>query len=132
MVERLSKTLNSFPGVTNQTRCFVHTLSISAKAILKQFDVLKEQNDKVLDVAVQAFADLAKVLEIEERSASESQEVEDDEEDDQPLDSWVNLQDGLTKEQLEELDASIQPVRSMLIKVHCKVLFVCLTPNPII
>jgi hypothetical protein len=58
MVECLSETLNSFPEVTNQTCCFVYTLSISAKAILKQFDVPKGQDVKVLDVAAQAFANL--------------------------------------------------------------------------
>jgi hypothetical protein len=126
IVEHLSETLDSFPGMTNQTRCFVHTLSISAKAILKQFDVPKEQNDKVLDVAAQAFADLAKELEVEEKLALESQEVEDNKEDDQPLDSWVDLQDGLTEEQLEELDASIQPVQLMLIKVCFVYHLVCL------
>jgi hypothetical protein len=103
-----------------------HTLSISAEAILKQFDVPKEQNDKVLDVAAQAFADLAKELEVEEKLALESQEVEDNKEDDQPLDSWVDLQDGLTEEQLEELDASIQPVQLMLIKVCFVYHLVCL------
>ena len=42
----------------------------------------------------------------------------DDEVDDRPLDRWVDLHDGVTDEQWEEIDASIQPVRSMLTKVR--------------
>lgn len=48
MVEQLRDNFKGFPGATNQTHCFAHTLSISAKAILKQFDILKGQNNEVL------------------------------------------------------------------------------------
>ena len=114
-----SELLDSFPGAANQTRCFAHTLSISAKAILKQFDIPKGKTlDKDLDMAARAFADLTKELDFEEQSARESQEVGDDDDEDQPLDSWVDFCDSLTEEELEDLDASIQPVRSMLSKVR--------------
>ena|ERR1700677_787629 len=116
MVAHLSEIIDSFPGATNQTRCFAHTLSISAKAILKQFD-LPNGNDTDLGVAAQAFADLTKELDVEERSAQESQEVEDGDDDDQPLDSWIDFRDDLTKDEVGALDASVQPVRSMLSKV---------------
>ena len=103
--------------------CFVHTLSISAKAILKQFDIPKGKTlDKDLDMAAQAFADLTKELDFEEQSAQESQEVGDDDNKDQPLDSWVNFCDGLMEEEPEDLDVSIQPVRLMLSKV-CWLIF---------
>ena len=67
MVEHLSEILDEFPGASNQTRCFAHTISISAKAILKQFDVPKAKDGEVLDEAAQALADLANELDIEER-----------------------------------------------------------------
>ncbi|KAF8954084.1 hypothetical protein BDZ97DRAFT_1600447, partial [Flammula alnicola] len=38
MVEHLGDILDEFPGAANQTRCFAHTLGISAKSVLKQFD----------------------------------------------------------------------------------------------
>ena len=47
----------------------------------------------------------------------ETEEVGDGEDDDQPLDSCVDLHEGLTEEEVRELDASIQPVHSMLSKV---------------
>ena len=48
----------------------------------------------------------------------EFQEVEDDDKDDHPLDSWVDFQDGMTEDEVRELDTSIQPVRLMLSKVR--------------
>ena len=118
MIAHLSEVLDDFPGTTNQTLCFAHTLSIAAKAILKQFNAPKRKNNEGLDITAQAFADLTRELDIEEQSAQESQEVEDDDKDDQPLDSWDNFCDGLMEEEVEDLDASIQPVRSMLSKVR--------------
>ena len=117
MVEQLGVILDSFPGAVNQTRWFAHTVNITAKAILKQFNVPKGENDEFLDDAAQAFADLAEELDIEEQSTQETQDIEDDEDDDQPLDSWVDFCGGLTDKEVRELDANIQPVWSMLIKV---------------
>jgi hypothetical protein len=126
MIDHLSEILDKFPGAANQTHCFAHTLSISAKAILKQFDVPKAKDGENLDAAAQALADLAKELDVKEQSAQETHETGDDEEDDQPLDTWVDFREGLTEEQVTELDASIQPVRSMLVKVRCR----SFDPNP--
>ncbi|KAF8270860.1 hypothetical protein EI94DRAFT_1569615 [Lactarius quietus] len=55
---------------------------------------------------------------IKEQSAWETEEVGDDEEDNQPLDSWVDLHEGLTEEEVAELDASIQPMQLMLSKLQ--------------
>jgi hypothetical protein len=111
--------LEDFPGASNQTRCFAHTISIAAKAILKQFDIPKAKHGKDLDDTAQVLADLAEGLEIEDSAEQDNRTVEDDEEgeDDQPLDMWVDFREGLTAEQLAELEESVQPVRSMLAKV---------------
>ena len=66
---------------------------------------------------MKAFADLAMELDIEDQSSGETQEMEDEEEDDEPLDSWVDFCEGLNEAELRELDVSIQPMRMMLIKV---------------
>jgi hypothetical protein len=118
MVEQLSDDLDSFPGAANQMCCFAHTLSISAKAILKQFDIPKGQAEEVLDGAAQAFADLAMDFDFEDRSSQGAQEMDEEEEDDEPLDSLVDFCEGLNEVELRELDVSIKPpVRTMLIKV---------------
>lgn len=49
--------------------------------------------------------------------AQESQDVGDDDDNNKPLDSWVDFRDGLTEEEVEDLDVSIQLVRLMLSKV---------------
>lgn len=117
MVDHLGEILDEFPGASNQTRCFAHTISISAKAILKQFDIPKTKAGEHLDQAAHALAELAKDLDLDERVEQETQARNDNEDDDQPLDAWVDFREGMTAEQLKELDESVKPVRSMLVKV---------------
>jgi hypothetical protein len=59
---------------------------------------------------------MAKDLDIEERAERETG-VNDQEDDDQLL-GWVDFHEGMTAEQLKELDESVKPVRSMLVKVR--------------
>jgi CHASE3 domain sensor protein len=122
MVSELSKILDAFPGAANQMRCFAHTVSILAKAILKQFDIPKKKEGEVLDKAAQALSDMAQELKLEERVEEETQERKDSEEDDRMLDAWVDFHEGLTEEEVMALDVSVQPVRSMLVKVRLVVL----------
>ena len=58
MIWYLGKTLNAFPGSVNQTRCFVHTVNLIAKSILKLFDTWKSKKTKDL----QAFNDAAQAI----------------------------------------------------------------------
>jgi hypothetical protein len=98
MIDELQLLLDDFPGPANQTRCFLHILSITAKLIIKQFDVPKANNGVVMDDAAQALADIADGLEGEELDEYEDQDCEDDEVDDEPLDLWVDVNSGLTDE----------------------------------
>jgi hypothetical protein len=118
MISKLGDIMPKFPGVANQTRCFAHTISISAKAILKQFEIPKKKEGEVLDKAAQALSDLAGDLDLEEREERETQETSDSDEEDQELDTWVNFREGLTEEEVMALDVGVQPVRSMLVKVR--------------
>jgi hypothetical protein len=114
MVHHLAELLNNFPGPANQTRCFAHTLSISAKAVIKQFDVPKANTGEALDEAVSALID----IELEDRVEQEAWvEDDDDEGEDQPLNAWEDFREGLSDEQRRELDIGVQPVRSTLVKV---------------
>jgi hypothetical protein len=121
MIEHLADRLEDFPGASNQTRCFLHILSITAKAIIKQFDVPKTKNDSAVDEVAQALARLAEGIDIEEQDAWGTEECGDDEVDDQPLDRWLDLHDGLTDEELGEIEEGIQPVRTTLTKVRVTV-----------
>ena len=114
MLAHLTDLIDNFPGAANQTRCFAHTLSIAAKAVIKQFDVPKVNKGEDLDEAAEALAELAKGLDLEERAEVRE---ENDEVDDEPLNPWEDFRDGMSNEQMRALDASVQPVRSMLVKV---------------
>ena len=72
----------------------------------------------MLDKAAQALSDLAGDLDFEEEEERETRETSDSDEEDQELDTWVNFHEGLTEEEVTALDNSVQPVRSMLVKVR--------------
>ena len=62
-------------GVSREKLCTGQALSISARAISKQFDIPKGKTpEKDLYMAAQVFADLTKELDFEEQSAQESQD----------------------------------------------------------
>lgn len=108
--------LEDFPGPANQTRCFLHILSITAKSIIKQFDLPKAKNGEVVDEATQ----LADGLDVEDQEGygdRENEAEEEGDEEDRPLDRWVELRAGLTEERRDEIEVGIQPVRSTLTKV---------------
>jgi len=118
MIDHLAKLLDDFPGGANQTRCFTHTLSISAKAILKQFDIQKASAGEALDEAVSALADMAQEIDLEDRFEQEARAADDDEGEDQQLGAWEDFRDGLSEEQRKELNVGVQPVRSTLAQVR--------------
>jgi hypothetical protein len=59
MIGHLGKVLLNFPGAANQTWCFMHTINLCAKSILKHFDLPKKKNKDALDQAANALANLA-------------------------------------------------------------------------
>lgn len=120
MITQLSAQLDDFPGASNQTRCFLHILNLTAKAIISQFDIPKAKNGVVMDQAAQALASLAEGLDLEEQDAygDQLEELEDDEADDKPLDRWVDPRDGLTDEERKQIDLNIRPVQTTLTKVR--------------
>ena len=115
MFRSLSGDLDNFPGATNQTCCFAHTVAISAKAILQQFDAPKLKRGECDDS--DTLAALYKELEVEEREERLERQRNDDEDEDEPLSIWEDYGQALTDEQRKEREASIQPVRSTLVKV---------------
>jgi hypothetical protein len=122
MIEHLSLHLEDFPDAPNQTRCFLHILNITAKAMLKQFDIPKPKNGVAMDNAARALASLAEDLDAEEQEAYDAQDCRDNEAEDPPLDRWIDYQEGLTVEEKNKIDLSIRPVWSMLTKVRVTLL----------
>jgi hypothetical protein len=90
MIAKLSRVLDNFPGPANQTRCFLHILNLTAKSIIRQFDVPKSKNGTAMDTVAQALADLAEGL---DGDNLEEYEGEDDVDnvDDKPLAEWASM-----------------------------------------
>ena len=115
MIDELKELLDIFPGAENRTRCFTHILNLVAKSILHQFDTPKAKADKALDAAARALADLAADLDDEEEEMERNNVADGDEEDDE--EGLIDIRESMSPEEIEELDASVQPVRVVLVKV---------------
>lgn len=127
MVEHLSTLVENFPGAANQTRCFSHILNLVAKSILRQFEVPKKGKNsglEDLDDPTKALAVLALELELDDGSTELPELAEDedeDEEDDQVTendkDGPDHEHDGMSEEEVAELEESLVPIRLTLTKV---------------
>jgi hypothetical protein len=109
MIEHLSNMLDNFPGPANQTQCFVHTVNLIAKLILKPFDIRKNKDVQAFNDAAHALTDSV-VGHKMEQAAHDEEGKDDDEDEDENKDN--------------EFDAGLKPIWSMLLKV-C--LFTCQT-----
>ena len=113
MIAELATMIEDFPGAPNQTRCFTHVLNLVVKSILRQFDLPKNKAQEFLDGATEELLALAGDIEQEEL---ETQNNGNDDDDDN-LDGWVDERNEMTEEELNELDAAVEPVCFVLTKV---------------
>ena len=133
MVEQLSTLLENFPGAANQTRCFTHILNLVAKSVLQQFEDRKTRkasdDPENADDAKKSLAALARELEVEDNTDinEELAELEEGEEDseeenedrDDNDDGLGDEREGMSKEEVAELEEMVVPIRLMLTKVSC-------------
>jgi hypothetical protein len=117
MIAELSNLLRVFPGATNRSRCFTHTLNLAAKSIIKQFDLPKVEAKTALDEAAKELAKLAIEMEHEEFLLRGSVGCEDVDLDDN-LEGWVDENTLLSDEERGVLNESMKPVQLMLVKVR--------------
>ena len=121
MVKHIGNSLGNFPGPSNQTQCFVHTINLIAKSILKPFDTAKSNEPKSTPKDVCAFEDvMAEIYEQEKGSnGNDNDNKEEEEEDKEDKDK-----EGEDKD--DELAMRLDLIRSMLQKVSlCPI-----DPNP--
>ena len=96
MIQHIGELLGNFLGPANQTQCFVHTINLIAKSILKPFDTRKSKGTEDFDDVAQALA--------------KEQEQETDNDD--------NDEDNDDKDEDDKLVTRLEPIRSMLLKVR--------------
>ena len=118
MIEELVDMLPNFQGPANRSRCFLHTVNLIAKTLLKQFDVPRKDASAVLDAAERELLDLAAGLDVEELMTV-AENGTGDKFDDDNVDGWVDEMAELTEEEGDELRKQIRPVQLVLVKVNC-------------
>lgn len=125
MVDHLNVLLEAFGGSFARTRCFLHILNLTAKSLLKQFDVKAVQDVEQVDEDVRRLLELAREIDTEEKEAAANPEVDegmdegdgDEEQDDDDDDSWVDEVASLDDEEREEFEEEVRPVKMTLAKV---------------
>jgi cob(I)alamin adenosyltransferase len=128
MSEYLEREVAAYSTV-NRTRCFNHILSLTGKALLKQFDVKKqgdEGNDSNKELSAEEKELLALSAGIDDEELAMADEMmaeteEDDrliDEDLNELDEWIDeVSNEMTDEERLVLAANIRPVSCVLVKV---------------
>jgi len=105
MIWFLSTSLDDFPGPANQMQCFVHTVNLIARLIMKPFDAQKAKDIEEFNDAVHALANLAKGMK-QDQEATEKDDEDGDEDGEDEVDALDH-----------ELDANLEPISLMLSKV---------------
>ena len=82
---------------------------------MKQFDLLKAKAGEALTTVAQALSTLAGDIETEETEMGG--DMAQDGDDDNDKDELADVHDGMSDEEIAELNESLQPVRLVLVKV---------------
>ena len=114
MTDELSVLLEEFPGSANRTRCFTHILNLVAKSVMKQFDLPKRKAGEALDAAAEGLAQLSNEVEMEGKLSGGDFSDEDEDDNNEGL---TDIRDEMSEEEVFRLNASLQPVRMVLVKV---------------
>ena len=99
MIRYLGNSLREFPGASNQTRCFAHTINLIAKSILKPFDGRKTKDLQEFNDTTNALVELDECDE-QATGNGEGKEIEEDEDEDEDND-----------------DEGLEPIKMTLLKV---------------
>ena len=91
-------------------RC--HSEGLIVKNIIRQFDSLKSNLNEVTN----ELLSLAGNIEIDE--GLERREGDEGEDKDDNVEGWIDERTLMTQEEVEELDASVEPLCLLLTKVH--------------
>jgi hypothetical protein len=128
MVVELAKLIDCFPGAANLTRCFLHIVNLVAKSTLHVFDPPKNKaDDSSLDAAAKELNKLAANLEQEEAEAQmnlaarDSDDMTDNtiqEDIESSVEGWVDEVAALSENDRKELEASVIPVQTAILKVR--------------
>lgn len=111
MIRELSGKVLEFGGPTTHTRCFLHTVNLVAKSLIREFDVKRGEADQAL-----AHSTDSTDIELEELSADMEEDTGTTYEVDND-DGFVDEVELLDKKEQAALNKEIRPVKLALVKV---------------
>lgn len=124
MVENLAAEVPAFGGAASHTRCFLHTVNLVAKSLIREFDVTKKEAHKALDKPENSddrteLEVLSEGIDGEDAVMIAEYGVGDDDGRDND-DGWVDEVEELDPDERLTLEKSILPVKLALVKVRTK------------
>lgn len=117
MIDKLKYLLPDFPGQASRTRCFAHIVNLVAKTAIRQFDVPEGKAARVLNDAERELRALAQGIDLEDQEIRGELDLDDDDPGDDDEEGWVDEREEMDEEELDELEASVRPMRAVLTKV---------------
>jgi hypothetical protein len=148
MIQELGNVLDRYPGEEARVRCFCHVINLVVKSIISQFDVpskkvldagaaelrkltidVEEGATEAREARVQNNVDAGSVAKLRKLAIDigeeEAAEVRADQQTKGPgtdaqdnADGWEDERDGMTEEELRELEVDVLPAQCMLTKVR--------------
>ena len=112
VVNKLEDMIPEFEGEMARACCFLHVINLVAKSLISQFDAHNMDQNKIEAIEAQGIA----VIMGFEGDLPEGEGKGDDGDSEN---SWIDELGLLTAHQRADLDASIKPMRLILLKVRC-------------
>ena len=120
MIDEMKTLLTEFTGPAGRMRCFAHIINLIAKTVIRQFDMPTAKDKAAASEVLNELRTLAGDIELEEMisQASKSKDGDKDDDDDDNDEGWINEREDMDQWELDELEADVQPVRKVLVKVR--------------
>lgn len=125
MIEVTSEKIPSFAGRPSHTRCMDHIIHLTAKSLLRPFDVASTKESEAAQNATEAsLRELAAGLDLEESevvaAGLDAVDSEDEDVEDGGVDGIEGVFDEvevLSDEERADLDEAVLPIKLVLVKV---------------
>jgi len=121
MIDELEDQVLEFSGRAIHMHCFLHTVNLVAKSLVRKFDVKKKRRDgehtgfkdENAERLEQELHTLADRIELEERATVDENNLDDNNE----FEGWIDEVERLTNKEQEEFHETVCPVKLVLVKV---------------
>lgn len=125
MVDELEARVLEFGGCSTHVHCFLHTINLVAKSLVREFDIHKKWSagehttslDEDVERLEQELRMLADGIELEELATVDEKSLAGNDE----VEGWIDEVERLDRDEWEEFHKTVRPVKLVLVKVkHMK------------